>query len=250
MSGVLRDQQSAMTLHLRDPQGQPAPDGLEPRRLQIYRDLLFNNLRSLLGGSFPVLLQVLHADEWDALCRRYFIEHRCASPLFTEVAGEFVRWLQQQPLLPRPFLAELAHYEWVELALQSSEALPLPAGGAAFDPWQAPLARSALAWPLVYAWPVQQIGAGFQPASAPPGPTCLLARRVADGSIVFSQLSPLAGALLAQLEDAVARSGADHLRQLAEANGLDVAALEQPGRVLLAQLQATGVIGPARPTGS
>lgn len=250
MSGTLRDQQSAMTLHLRDPQGQPAPTGLEPRRLQIYRDLLFNNLQGLLGGSFPVLLQVLDASEWDALCRRYFIEHRCVSPLFTEVAGEFVQWLQQQPSLPRPFLAELAHYEWVELALQASEAVPLPAGSADFDPWEDALARSPLAWPLVYAWPVQQIGAGFQPAAAPPEPTCLLARRVSDGSIVFSQLSPLAGALLAQTDDAVARSGAEHLRQLADAHGLEAAALEQPGRALLAQLQASGVIGPAPPTGS
>ncbi|WP_315389682.1 putative DNA-binding domain-containing protein [uncultured Stenotrophomonas sp.] len=250
MSGTLRDQQSGMTLHLRDPHGQPAPAGLEPRRLQIYRDLLFNNLQGLLGGSFPVLLQILHRDEWDALCRRYFVEHRCVSPLFTEVAGEFVQWLQQQSSLPRPFLAELAHYEWVELALQSSEAVPLPAGGD-FDPWQDALARSALAWPLVYAWPVQQIGVAFQPVSAPPEPTCLLARRVPDGSVVFSQLSPLAGALLAQMDDAVARSGAEHLRQLAGAHGLDAASLDAPGRALLAQLHTSAVIGPvARPTGS
>jgi len=245
MSGQLREQQWALTRHLRDPERQAAPEGAPQRRLQIYRDLLFNNLQSLLAGSFPVVLQVLDDAEWTALCRRYFIEHRCVSPLFTEVAGEFVQWLQEQAVLPRPFLAELAHYEWVELALQCSDDPPLPAPAAAFDPWQVPLQRSALAWPLLYQWPVPQIGAAFQPGTPPPAPTCLLARRDAAGSIVFSQLSALAWALLVQMEAAPARTGAAHLQQLAQTHGLDTAALEHSGRALLAQLQATAVIGPA-----
>lgn len=243
MSGVLRDQQSALTRHLRDPLHEPPPAGLEPRRLRIYRDLLFNNLQALLGSSFPVLLQVLDDAEWQALCRRYFIEHRCLSPLFTEVAAEFVAWLQLQDTLPRPFLAELAHYEWVELALQSRDALPLEPPRVDADVWRSLLQRSPLAWPLAYQWPVQQIGAGFQPVEIPPAPTFLLARRLAGGHIVFSQLSPLAWQLLIQMEAAELRSGAAHLAQLAHANGLDPSGLEQPGRALLAQLLATGVIG-------
>lgn len=245
MSTRLHQQQWTLTRHLRDPGAQPAPDGLAPRRLQVYRELLFNNLQSLLGGSFPVLLQVLDDAEWQALCRRYFIEHRCVSPLFTEVAGEFVQWLQEQPALPRPFLAELAHYEWVELALQSSDGQPLSPAATACDPWQVPLQRSALAWPLRYRWPVQQIGAAFQPLDPPPEPTCLMARRVPDGSIVFSQLSALAWALLVQIGGPHPRTGAAHLQQLALAYGLDPDALEQPGRDLLAQLLGTGVVGPA-----
>ena len=250
MSGLLRDQQYALTRHLRDPQHEPSPPGLEPRRLQIYRDLLFNNLQALLGSSFPVVLQVLDDAEWQALCRRYFIEHRCASPLFTEVAAEFVQWLQLQDTLPRPFLAELAHYEWVELALQSRDALPLDPCGEDADAWHGAVQRSPLAWPLAYAWPVQQIGAAFQPVDAPPAPTFLLARRAADGHIVFSQLSPLAWQLLQQMDANPPRSGAAHLRQLADENGLDPYGLEPPGRALLAQLLSTGVIGLAHsPTG-
>jgi hypothetical protein len=251
MSGQLRDQQFALTRHLRDPLHAPVPAALDARRVQIYRDLLFNNLQALLGSGFPVLLQLLEAEEWDALCRRYFVEHRCVSPLFTEVAAEFVAWLQVQEALPRPFLAELAHYEWVELALQSRDAHPLAACGADVDPWQSPLQRSPLAWPLFYHWPLQQIGVAFQPAVAPPEPNFLLARRVADGRIVFSQLSPLAWQLLMQMDAAEPRNGAAHLGQLAHANGLAPAELEAPGRALLAQLLATGVIGLAgSPTGS
>lgn len=63
MSDTLRAQQWALTAHLRDPQHQPAPAGLDETRLQVYRDLLFNTLQALLAGSFPVLLQVLDDDE-------------------------------------------------------------------------------------------------------------------------------------------------------------------------------------------
>ena len=85
MSGLLRDQQYALTRHLRDPQHEPSPPGLEPRRLQIYRDLLFNNLQALLGSSFPVVLQVLVDAVWQALGPRHFIEHRWASPLRSKI---------------------------------------------------------------------------------------------------------------------------------------------------------------------
>lgn len=247
MNGHLHDQQFGFTRHLRDPAHEPSPPGLEPRRLQIYRDLVFNNLQALLGSSFPVVLQVLGDTEWHTLCRRYFVGHRCASPLFTRIAAEFVDWLQLQDALPRPFLAELAHYEWVELALQSHDALPLAPSTQARDPWGVPLARSELAWPLAYRWPVQRIGAAFQPATPPPEPTFLLARRGEDTGIVFSQLSPLAWQLLEQIGAGEARTGAAHVQELARGHGLAPADLEPPGRALLAQLLATGVIGAVEP---
>ncbi len=247
MSDTLRAQQWALTAHLRDPQHQPAPAGLDEKRLQVYRDLLFNTLQALLAGSFPVLLQVLDDDEWAALCRRYFVAHRCASPLFTEVAAEFVTWLQAVDDLPRPFLAELAHYEWVEQALQGLDAAPLHAPEASMDPWSTRLRRAPLAWPLAYRWPVQQLGRACQPDLAPAQATFLLARRAADGTVVFSQLSALAWQLLEQIGAAPPRSGAEHLQQLAEQHGLALPDLEPDARALLAQLLAAGVIGAEAP---
>ncbi|WP_312320764.1 putative DNA-binding domain-containing protein [Stenotrophomonas sp.] len=245
MSVRLREQQHALTAHLRDPLHQPAPEGLDETRLQVYRDLLFNNLRALLAGSFPVLQQVLQAEEWDGVCRRYFVEHRCVSPLFTEVAAEFVAWLQDAPGLPRAFLAELAHYEWVEQALQGSADQPLPAPSTALDPWQEPLRVSPLAWALGYRWPVHRLGADHQPAHPPAQPTFLLARRVAGGEVVFSELSALAWQLLEQMGDGPARSGRDHLQVLALEQGLQPAQIETNGRALLAQMLSAGVIGTA-----
>lgn len=247
MSERLRAQQWALTRHLRDPAHQPAPEGLDEARLQIYRDLLFNNLQALLAGSFPVLLQILGTGEWDALCRRYFADHRCRSPLFTEVAAEFVEWLQTAADLPRPFLAELAHYEWVEQALQGSDATPLRVT-TALDPWQTILCVSPLAWPLAYRWSVQHLGRDHQPIQPPSQPTYLLARRERGEAVVFSELSALAWALLVRIIEGTPETGATHLHALAAEHGLAPGSLDADGRTLLAQMLAAAVIGAAEPT--
>ena len=90
----LRAQQFALTRHLRDPQGQPAPAGIEERRLAIYRDLLFNNVESLLAGNFPVIRRLLGESDWKLLVRDFFRDHRCQTPLFPELPREFLRFLE------------------------------------------------------------------------------------------------------------------------------------------------------------
>ncbi|MCJ7814965.1 MAG: DNA-binding domain-containing protein, partial [Xanthomonadales bacterium] len=51
----LKKLQTAFAAHIRDPENQAAPAGIEDRRMKIYRDLFFNNIRSLLSSNFPVL---------------------------------------------------------------------------------------------------------------------------------------------------------------------------------------------------
>ncbi|HDS1578792.1 TPA: putative DNA-binding domain-containing protein [Stenotrophomonas maltophilia] len=240
---ALRAQQHAFTAHLRDPQAVPAPAGLEPRRLAVYQRLLFNNLLGLLGNGFPVCVRLLGEPAWSALVRRYFATHHCQTPLFTELAAEFVQWLQAQPQLPHPALAELAHYEWVETALYQLPAEPLPAAGD-IDPLQVPLQRSALAWPLLYQWPVHRLGAEDAPVQPPAEPTGLLVRREPDGEVRFATLSPLAVYLLARIGEHPGLTGHQYLQQLAGAHGLKLDALADPGTALLRQFLQAGVIGP------
>jgi len=45
-----QETQRRLTAHLRDPEANPAPEGVEDRRLGIYRRLVFGNLSRLLGG--------------------------------------------------------------------------------------------------------------------------------------------------------------------------------------------------------
>jgi len=243
---TLRAQQHAFTAHLRNPQAVPAPAGLEPRRVAVYRHLLFNNLLGLLSNGFPVCVRLLGEPAWSALVRHYFDTHRCQTPLFTELAAEFVQWLQAQPQLPHPALAELAHYEWVETALYQLQAEPLPAPGDT-DPLRVPLRRSPLAWPLLYQWPVHRLGAEDAPTQPLPEPTGLLVRREADGEVRFAVLSPLAVHLLASIGERPGLEGQTYLQQLATSHGLAEDALAEPGAALLLQFLQAGVIGPLAP---
>jgi len=246
----LREQQLALTRHLRDPQGVPPPAGIEERRLAIYRELVFNNIQGLLAGNFPVIRQLLGEARWPELVRVFFRDHRCRTPLFPEIAREFLRYLETRPALDPPFLAELAHYEWVELALQIAEAKPEeiehdPAGDLLADA----LVLSPLAWPLAYRWPVHRLGPQFQPAEPPEAPTLLLLRRQPDGNVRFSELSPLAFRLLQRLTEAPTLSGREQLAALAlEANTTDIDAFIEQGRVLLEQMQQSHVILGTRST--
>jgi hypothetical protein len=240
----LREQQLGLTRHLRDPEHVAAPAGIEDRRLAIYRDLLFNNIRELLGGNFPVIRALLGEPRWQALVRGFYRDHRSQTPLFPEIGREFMRYLESLPQLDPPFLGELAHYEWVELALQISEAriddVAHDPGG---DLLEGVPQLSPLAWPLAYRWPVHRLGPEFQPEAPPEAPTLLLLRREADGSVRFSELSPLAFRLLGRFGDEPRLSGREQLEALAREAGVpaDGAFIAQ-GRQLLEQMRDSGVV--------
>lgn len=229
----LSDQQMAFAAHIRDPQRHAAPDGIEDRRMAIYRDLFFDSLASLLSGNFPVIRSTLGEDAWRALVRKFYAEHRCTTPLFTEVAKEFVDWLASNTPDPA-WLPELAQYEWVELALAISDA-PLPPHDPNGDVVDGIPVASPHAWPLAYHWPVHRIGPDHVPNERPDTPTLLLVRRDDAGDVRFSELTPLAFRLLVAIDDNDAgRTGAELLREL----GGDLAA----GTALLRRLRTDGIL--------
>ncbi|MBX3704118.1 MAG: putative DNA-binding domain-containing protein [Steroidobacteraceae bacterium] len=201
---TLADRQKAFAAHLRDPERVPAPAGIEPRRMAVYRELFFNNLVDLLGGSFPVLRRVLGDAGWRALVREFYARHHAHTPYFLELPREFLEWLQARGAAAGepPFMAELAHYEWVELALAISEAEAPPPGELPADPLQAPLAVSPLAWALAYRWPVHRLGPGHGPEEPPAQPTFLVVYRDAGDRVQFLEI----GAETARLLDALERS--------------------------------------------
>jgi uncharacterized protein len=246
---ALRRQQYALARHLRDPAANPAPAGIEDRRLEVYRELFYNGIESLLAGNFPVIRRTLADARWHALVRAFYAGHRCRTPLFTGVGREFIDFLEARetagggdPL----WLAELAHYEWVELALQISQARApgAPTDEVADTALLASQPRiSPLAWPLAYRWPVHRIGPSFQPEVPPPAPTLLLVRRDPQGQVHFSELSPPAWRLLELLGDDAHRSADQVLRQLAgEAAADDVDEFVAQGTKMLRRLRDEDVL--------
>ncbi|UZE14171.1 DUF2063 domain-containing protein [Pseudomonas sp. B21-053] len=244
----LHQQQDALTRYLRDPEHCAPPAGMDAARVQVYRDLVFNNLSLLLSGTFPVLVKILGDEDWRLLMRIFLRDYRARTPKFGEIAKEFVEFLAGEPqglgeTTWPPFMVELAHYEWVEMALQQSDDEPLPASDAGLL-LERPLQLSPLAWPLAYGWPVQWVGPDYQPETLPDQPTLLLVRRTADWSVKFSELSPLAWRLLQRIGEFPELDGRAQLQGLAEEAG---AAGSQEfidnGLALLQQMHAQGVIG-------
>lgn len=245
-SDSLRAQQLAFAHHVRDPDANAPPPGIEERRLRVYRQLFLDSIGGLLAGNFPVIRRTLPDPGWQALVRAFYTGHRCTTPLFTEVAREFVDWLASRDAATTgdpPWLAELAHYEWIELALQISEAeAPAIVGSAHGGSHR--LALSPLARPLAYTWPVHRIGPDFQPIEVPSAPTLLLARRDAHGDVHFSELSPLVFRLLQLLDTAAGPCTApDALATLArEAGAMDDEGFRAEGFAMLQRLLDEGTV--------
>ncbi|MCX7078854.1 MAG: putative DNA-binding domain-containing protein [Pseudomonas sp.] len=244
----LHQQQQTLTRYLRDPGHCPPPAEMDVERAQIYRDLVFENLVSLLSGTFPVLVIILGDRDWRGLVRLFLRDYRSPTPKFGEIAKEFVTFLaSEQPSLqqgPWPaFIVELAHYEWVEMALQQSESEPLPTSD---EQWllDRPLQISPLAWPLAYRWPVHHLSPDFKPVEPPAQPTLLLIRRSEDWSVRFSELSPLAWRLLQRIEQFPTLAGRSQLHALAnEAGVTEPSDFMDSGLALLRQMHAEGIIG-------
>jgi hypothetical protein len=215
-----QEQQYAFAAHIRDPQKAPAPEGIEDRRMAIYRELFFNNLKSLLSNMFPVLKK-LHSDQhWNRLVRRFMQHHQAQTPYFLQLPAEFLDFLQNE-YEPGPddfpFLVELAHYEYIELALSVSEESNDLEG---VDPDGDLLAgvpvKSPLAWVYAYQYPVHRISAEFLPDAPAEQPVYLSVYRDAEDKVGFLELNVVtAGLLNAIQENDADLTGEALLRKLA-----------------------------------
>jgi len=218
----LAQAQREFAAHIRDPDRHPAPADVENRRMAIYRRLFFNNINSLLSGNFPVLRSLYAKESWLRLVRDFYAGHRCSTPLFPEVAKEFLRYLEERKPASGdpPFLRELAHYEWVELALSLDEREigEVPADRAG-DLLAGRPVLSPLAWALSYRYPVHRIQADFQPAEPPAEATHLLVYRNRQDTVRFMLLNAVTRLLLQQLRESPGLSGSEHLSRVAQSIG-------------------------------
>lgn len=208
--------------HLRDPENNPAPDDVENRRMQIYRDLFFNNISGLLAQTFPVLSAILQEDRWDTLIREFYSSYQCKTPIFSELPKEFLDWLTEiRPAQADDlaFMSELAHYEWVELALSLAEDVEIDVEIHRYgDLLNSAPVLSPLAWPLAYHFPVHKIGPDFQPDKADESATCLVVYRDREDAVGFIETNPITTQLLMLLGDNLeqGQTGEQLLNQLAE----------------------------------
>lgn len=241
-----RELQMAFAAHLRDPEGTPPPADIEDRRLQIYRDLFLGNVSSLLASSFPVLRQHYTEAGWKGLARRFLIQHRSQTPLFLEVPQEFIAFLEQggADADDPPYVIELAHYEWVELALSvAEEDIDWSVVDQDSSPLDGAIALSPLAWALSYHYPVHRISAKFRPETQPAAPTHLIVYRNAEDQVGFIEANPVTARLLDRIKQSPNDTGRDHcLAIAAELNHPNPDTVVSGGADTLQQLKSMGIV--------
>lgn len=215
-----RDIQYAFAKHIRDPQNNPAPTDAEDRRYAIYRELFFNNLRNLISQTFPVLRKLHSKEKWASFIRQFMVHHEARTPYFLEIPQEFVEFLQNEYEAEEgdyPFLVELAHYEWAELALsvsdQENDTDAIDPDGNLLD--GVPV-KSKLAWLFTYQFPVHRISTDFVPTEPGDQPICLAICRKADDDMDFMELNPVMARLLEMVGENESTTGRQLLEQLAE----------------------------------
>ena len=247
-----QDKQYAFAAHIRDPENVAAPADIEDRRMGVYRELFFNNLRSLLSNMFPVLRKLYSPAAWAKIIRQFMVVHRATTPYFLQLPREFLAFLQDEYETQEddfPFLLELAHYEYVELALSISEASNNMDG---VDP-DADLranvpVKSELAWAFAYQYPVHRIDADFQPDQPDDTPTYLAVYRGTNDKVGFLQLNPMTAGLLDAIDNNDQQlNGESLLRNLAkQTNYPDVEAFVAHGAVALEEMRQLEILTGAR----
>lgn len=240
--------QMAFAAHIRDPKNVPAPDGIEDRRMAIYRELFFNNLKSLLSNMFPVLKQLHSDDKWRQFVREFMKAHRAQTPYFLQLPSEFLAFLQNEYELREddfPFLLELAHYEYVELALSIAEdqndvSNVDPDG----DLLQNVPIKSVLTWVYAYRFPVHRISADYQPPEPSEQPVFIAVYRQPNDKVGFLELNRVTAGLLEAIENNETKaSGEQLLRKLgADINYPDIDALLQHGAAALQEMRNLNIL--------
>jgi hypothetical protein len=211
--------QYAFAAHIRDPEHAPAPADVEDRHMAIYRELFYNNVEGFISNTFPVLRKLHDDDRWHAMARAFFAHHLSQTPLFLEIPREFLNWLENEYIAQQgdlPFIQELAHYEWVELALSISEENITAADA---DPGGNLLTGipvlSPLAWHLAYHYPVHRIGPDFQPDLPGDNMTCLVVYRNRDDEVGFMEVNPVTKRLLELVDADINENGEQLLNRIA-----------------------------------
>lgn len=122
--------QQEFTAHIRNPKVHKKPVGVVPARMAVYRDGVFNNIFESVSVCFPVCQRAIGKRAWRMLLKDFFKSYPAQSPIFREIPQQFLRYLnalnsQPQQKSQPAFLAALAHYEWVELAVSASQTEPI-----------------------------------------------------------------------------------------------------------------------------
>ena len=203
--------QLEFTAHIRNPSAHKKPAGVAPGRMAVYREAVFNNIFESVSVCFPVCQTVLTKKAWRALIRSFMMNYQAETPIFREIPPQFLRYLNTQKIVPA-YLKQLAHYEWVELAVGALDTKPVSLSKNADLLNEKPILASAHML-LEYDYAVHKISARHKPKTSEK--TYFLVFRNSDFKVRFIELNPVTFQLL-KLINENNMTGKQALMRLAE----------------------------------
>ncbi|MGB7816163.1 MAG: putative DNA-binding domain-containing protein [Methylotenera sp.] len=224
--------QIAFTAHLRNPSQHKKPARVADSRMAIYREIVFNNIFGSVSACYPVCKSMLGAHAWRKLVRQFFAYHQANSPIFREIPQQFLQFINDVKDLPA-YLQQLAHYEWVELAVNSQQTTP-PKLSKKMDLLNEKPILAPANMLLEYDYPVHKISKRNKPKTTEK--TYLLVFRNNEHRVKFIELNPMTFQLLTLIQENE-MTGKQALTKLAEKIGHpDTEAIIQFGKEILTDL--------------
>jgi hypothetical protein len=218
-SESFKNVQNVFTQHMRDPDNNPAPEGVEDRRIGVYRELVYNNIQSFIGNSFPVLRKITADEQWHRMLRDYVSRHKSHTPLFPKMPQEFLQYLEHErgehPEDP-PFLLELCHYEWLEIALSiDTRDIDLSNIDQKGNLLEDIPVLNPISIALAYTWPVHEISPKNIPDNPPNEKTYIIVYRKKNDEVGFIVLNPVSAKLIEYLQANEKQTGREILTKIA-----------------------------------
>jgi uncharacterized protein len=208
--------QTEFTAHIRNPAVHKKPTGVNAARMAVYRSAVFNNIFESVSVCFPVCQKAIGKRAWRELVKEFVKNYPAQSPIFREIPQQFLQFLNAQKTQPA-FLAQLAHYEWVELVVGSLKTEELKLSKKPDLLHEKPVLAPAHML-LEYDFAVHKISQRKLPKSNPKlsEKTYFLVFRNAEFAVKFIELNPMTFQLL-QLIKEKNMTGEQALIHLAEA---------------------------------
>lgn len=242
-----KELQYAFTRYMRDPENNPAPKGIEDRRLSIYLELVYNNIEGLIANSFPVLRKITPDKQWHEMLRDYVCHHQAHTPLFPRMPLEFIQYLEsersegsQDP----DFLLELANYEWAEISIAlDSREIELQGIDVTGDLLAGVPVLNPIIMPQTYRYPVHQISPDYLPNTRPETPTYLLVYRRRDDEVGFLELNLVSARLIECIQSNYDKTGLQLLEGIAkELHHPDFGVIIDGGQEIMRNMQEKDIL--------
>jgi len=239
--------QYAFTQHMRDPASNPAPEGIEDRRIGVYRELVYNNIEGFIANSFPVLRKIIPDEQWHKMLRDYVCRHQAHTPLFPRMPLEFLQYLEDErqghPEDP-DFILELAAYEWAEIAVSlDTREIELDGIDVDGDLLSGIPVLNPIIIPHTCQYPVHQISPDNLPDIPPELPTYLLVYRRKDDEVGFLELNPVSARLIERIQSNNDKTGLQLLEGIArELDHSDPQVVIDGGREIMRDMHSKDIL--------